>query len=128
MLGIAVLGPVVGPAVMGPLLAQTASSEPKRDPRIDSVLDDLAKVRSIYQTAISPDGAMIAWVVAGEDGGKPSGSEIEVAPLSSSDKPTRVTAGTKDEFCDENSIAWAPDSKPSPSSPIAPISPSPTSI
>ena len=60
--------------------ANSAASEPKRDPRIDSVLNDLGKVRSIYQTALSPDGKMIAWVVAGEEGGKRSGSEIEVAP------------------------------------------------
>src|SRR5271170_7497297 len=90
--------------LMAPKLpAQTP--EPKRDPRIDSVLNDLGKVRSIYQTAISPDGAMIAWVMAGEDGGKRSGSEIEVAPLATPDKPTRVTAGTKGELCDESSIA-----------------------
>jgi dipeptidyl aminopeptidase/acylaminoacyl peptidase len=99
------------------LLALTAQKvhaqnfEPKRDPRIDSVLNDLGKVRSIYQTAISPDGAMISWVVAGDDGGKRNGSEIEVAPLSTPDKPTRITAGTKGEFCDESSIAWSPDSK-----------------
>jgi dipeptidyl aminopeptidase/acylaminoacyl peptidase len=85
--------------------------ETKRDPRIDSVLSDLGKVRSIYQTAISPDGATIAWVVASEAGGKRNGTEIEVVPLSAPDKPTRVTAGTKDELCDESSIAWSPDSK-----------------
>ena len=54
---------------------------------------------------------MIAWVVAGEDGGKRNGTEIEVAPLATPDKPTRVTAGTKGELCDETSIAWSPDSK-----------------
>ena len=96
--------------LMAPKLPAQAP-EPKRDPRIDSVLNDLGKVRGIYQTAISPDGTMIAWVVAGEDGGKRSGTEIEVAPLATPDKPTRVTAGTKDEFCDETSIAWSPDSK-----------------
>jgi dipeptidyl aminopeptidase/acylaminoacyl peptidase len=87
------------------------SPEPKRDPRIDSVLRDLAKVRSIYQTAISPDGARIAWVVTGEEAGKSGGIEIEVAPLTTPDKPTRVTAGSKGELCNESSIAWSPDSK-----------------
>ena len=85
--------------------------EPKRDPRIDSVLNDLGKVRSIYQTAISPDGKMLAWVVAGEDHGKAGGTEIELAPLAAPEKPTRITAGVKGELCQEGSIAWSPDSK-----------------
>jgi dipeptidyl aminopeptidase/acylaminoacyl peptidase len=106
---LAFIAPLLFVLIAPKLPAQTA--EPKRDPRIDSVLNDLGRVRSIYQTAISPDGAMIAWVVAGEEGGKRRGTEIEVAPLAAPDKPTRVTGGTKGEFCDETSIAWAPDSK-----------------
>jgi dipeptidyl aminopeptidase/acylaminoacyl peptidase len=93
------------------LSAQSAPSEPKRDPRIDSVLSDLGKVRIIYQTAISPDGETIAWVVAGEEGGKRGGTEIEVAPLATPENPVRITAGNKTELCDESSIAWSPDSK-----------------
>jgi dipeptidyl aminopeptidase/acylaminoacyl peptidase len=92
------------------LPAQTPETA-ARDPRIDSVLTDLGKVRSIYQTALSPDGKMIAWVVSGEEGGKRSGSEIEVAPLATPDKATRITAGSKGELCEESSIAWSPDSK-----------------
>jgi len=92
-------------------VAQAPSTEAKRDPRIDAVLDNLGKVRGIYQTAISPDGKFLAWVVAGEAGGKHGGTEIEVAPLATPDKPTRATAGTKGALCQEGDIAWSPDSK-----------------
>ncbi len=97
--------------LIAPKLPAQTASEPNRDSRIDSVLNDLGKVRSIYRTALSPDGKMIAWVVAGEEGGKRSGSEIEVAPLTAPYKPTRITAGTKGELCTERSIAWSRDSK-----------------
>ncbi|AXC14173.1 tolB protein [Acidisarcina polymorpha] len=83
----------------------------RRDPRIDSLIDNLGKVRNLYQTAISPDGARIAWVVDGEEQGKRSGSEIEVAPRTSPEKPIRITAGSKGELCVEGSLAWSPDSK-----------------
>ena len=54
---------------------------------------------------------MIAWVVAEKKAASAAAAEIEVAPLSAPDKPTRITAGTKGELCDETSIAWSPDSK-----------------
>jgi dipeptidyl aminopeptidase/acylaminoacyl peptidase len=91
------------------LLAQSPAT--KRDPRIGSVLDNLGKARSLYQTAISPDGKLLAWVVRGEEGGKRSGTEIEVAPLADPEKTTRATAGTKGALCEEGDIAWSPDSK-----------------
>jgi len=92
------------------LPAQTTAASAPRDPRIDTVLADLGKVRSLYQTAISPDGKTIAWVVQGEEAGKHNGSEIEIATLANPEKSTRVTAG-KGELCDESSIAWSPNSK-----------------
>jgi dipeptidyl aminopeptidase/acylaminoacyl peptidase len=86
------------------LRAQTA------DARIGHVLSELGKVRNLHQTAISPDGRTLAWVVDTAPGGN-TGTEIEVAPLTAPEKPTRVTAATKGELCDESSIAWSPDSK-----------------
>ena len=95
-----------------PLVALHAqTTEPKRDPRIDSVLNDLGKVRAFYQTALSPNGKMIAWVVAGSEGGNHPGTEVEIAPLASPGKPSRVTAATKGGLCHEDSLAWSPDSK-----------------
>jgi dipeptidyl aminopeptidase/acylaminoacyl peptidase len=93
------------------LPAQTTAASAPRDPRIDAVLNNLGKVRAIHQTAISPDGKLLAWVVAGEEGGKRGGTEIEVAPLSAPDKTTRATGGSKGALCDEGDIAWSPDSK-----------------
>jgi dipeptidyl aminopeptidase/acylaminoacyl peptidase len=97
-------------AVGTPKIPAQTPDATARDPRIDSVLTNLGKVRGIYQTALSPDGKMIAWVVSGEEGGKRSGSEIEVAPLVTPEKATRITAGSKGELCEESSIAWSPDS------------------
>jgi dipeptidyl aminopeptidase/acylaminoacyl peptidase len=85
--------------------------EPRRDPRIDAVLDSLGKVRNLHQTAISPDGKTLAWVVDGERDGRRGGTEIEVAPLAAPDSPVRVTAGRKGEACLEDDVAWSPDSK-----------------
>ncbi len=89
---------------------QTSSDRPQRDARIDVVLTSLAKVRNLRETAISPDGKTLAWVVDGEPGGV-GGTEIELAPLSAPQSPTRVTAGTKGQFCLEGGIAWSPDSR-----------------
>jgi dipeptidyl aminopeptidase/acylaminoacyl peptidase len=93
------------------LPAQTTPASAPRDPRIDAVLTNLGKVRAIHQTAISPDGKLLAWVVAGEEGGKRGGTEIEVAPLADPEKTTRATAGSKGALCEEGDIAWSPDSK-----------------
>jgi hypothetical protein len=67
-----------------------APAEPRiNDPRINHVLGELEKVRGLEQTALSPDGGSLAWVVDGEHGG----SEIEVAAFSRPEKTPRVTAG-----------------------------------
>jgi dipeptidyl aminopeptidase/acylaminoacyl peptidase len=86
-----------------------AESSGGRDPRIDSVLTELGKVRKLYQVAISPDGKYLAWVVDAKAGGG-SGTEIELAPLNTPESTTRVTAGNKGQDCLEDSLAWSPDS------------------
>jgi dipeptidyl aminopeptidase/acylaminoacyl peptidase len=75
----------------------------KVDPRIDALLDQLGKVRSIQAVQVSPDGQHLAWVVSTH--GKPA---IEIAradgsgarPLAMGDAP-----------CRQEEIAWAPDSR-----------------
>jgi dipeptidyl aminopeptidase/acylaminoacyl peptidase len=87
--------------------AAAAQNSVPADPRINHVLGELERVRGIEQTAISPDGELLAWVVDGERGG----SEIEVAPFNAPEKARRVTAGEKGATCEENGIAWSPDSR-----------------
>ena len=93
------------------LLSACSHLPAQTDSRIAQVLAGLSQVRNLYQTAISPDGKMLAWVVDGEEGGQHGGSEIELAPLAAPDKPTRITAATRGELCTEGSLAWSPDSK-----------------
>jgi dipeptidyl aminopeptidase/acylaminoacyl peptidase len=65
----------------------------------------LEKTRLPRQTALSPDGQLIAWVV--DDAG---GTDIEVAPATDPSHPRRLTAGSG-AICSEASLAWSPDSK-----------------
>ncbi len=87
--------------------APTAATDPRSaDPRIANILAELEKTRDIYQTALSPDGQMIAWTIEADNG-----SEIQVALASDPAHARRVTAGTGAAICREQSLAWAPDSK-----------------
>ncbi len=78
---------------------------PAADPRISAVLSELEKTRSIHQTALSPDGQMIAWVVDAQ-----GGTDLEVAPTADPSHARRLTAGTG-AACNEENLAWSPDSK-----------------
>ncbi|MEO6799697.1 MAG: S9 family peptidase [Rhodanobacter sp.] len=75
------------------------------DPRIEQLLAQLGKARSIQAVAISPDGKQVAWVI--ERDGKPA---IEVAAADGSGAHA-VTAADKPGSCAESGIAWAPDSR-----------------
>src|SRR5271156_3453979 len=84
------------------LAGQTAAgSGAPVDPRIANVLSELEKTRTIYQTALSPDGQWIAWVVGADEG-----TEIQVAPMADPAHPRRLTAGTGAP-CTEQSLAWS---------------------
>jgi dipeptidyl aminopeptidase/acylaminoacyl peptidase len=80
---------------------------PAKDPRIGQIITQLAAVRAPRQTALSPDGQWISWVVKGQ----PDGEEIDVAPVAHPEEPSRVTACATGESGHENEIAWAPDSR-----------------
>ncbi|OZB59955.1 MAG: peptidase S9 [Lysobacterales bacterium 13-68-4] len=74
------------------------------DPRIDHLLTELGKVRSIHGVQLSPDGRQLAWVV--DTNGQP---EVMLAKANGRDAHrlnTRDAAGS----CGESNIAWAPDS------------------
>jgi len=75
------------------------------DPRIDDLLDQLDKVRSIDAVQLSPDGRQLAWVVHTE--GKPA---IEVAHADGSGAH-QLTMDAKPGSCRQEEIAWAPDSR-----------------
>ncbi|HEY0760164.1 MAG TPA: S9 family peptidase [Acidisarcina sp.] len=85
--------------------------QPGSDPRIAELLATLGAVRKIHQAAIAPDSRSVAWVVGGEHG---SGRELMVALLRgdgrSSGTPVRLTVSEKSDLCDEEDLAWSPDS------------------
>ncbi|HZX69267.1 MAG TPA: S9 family peptidase [Rhodanobacter sp.] len=87
-------------------LAPSAAADSKTiDPRIEQLLAQLGKARSIQAVAISPDARQLAWVI--ERDGKPA---IEVAAADGSHAHA-VTAADKPGSCAESGIAWAPDSR-----------------
>jgi dipeptidyl aminopeptidase/acylaminoacyl peptidase len=75
------------------------------DPRISNVIAALEKTHAIRQTALSPDGQMIAWVADAE-----VGTQIQVASTADPSHSHRLTAGTG-ASCNEDYLAWSPDSK-----------------
>jgi dipeptidyl aminopeptidase/acylaminoacyl peptidase len=81
------------------------AAAPAVDPRIEQVLTQLGKARSIQAVAISPDGKQLAWVIQRD--GKPT---IEVADADGR-HAHRVGAAAKPGECAESGIAWAPDSR-----------------
>ncbi len=85
--------------------ATVAADSAPVDPRIESVLTELAKAQSIEAVALSPDGKQLAWVI--ERDGK---SAITLAAADGSN-PRSVTAAAKPGACSESGIAWAPDSR-----------------
>ena len=84
-------------------IAQTP--RPAADPRIGQILDSLGKVQNISQTAISPDGQHLAWVLGGK-----AGSEIMLAGPQGQDAH-RVMAAGKNTDCSSSEIAFSPDSQ-----------------
>src|SRR5277367_4106072 len=67
----------------------TPVAAPPVDPRIAGVIAELEKTRAIYQTALSPDGQMIAWEVE-----EANGSRIEIASTAEPSHFRRITAGS----------------------------------
>src|SRR5471030_3181991 len=74
------------------------------DPRIEQLLGQLGKVRTVEAVAISPDGTQLAWVTQRE-----GRSAIEVAAADGSHARS-VSAASKPGTCAESGVAWAPDS------------------
>src|SRR5205807_6929315 len=71
-------------------------------PPLNDVISTLFSLKTIDQTAISPDGQQVAWV---QDG------KIYVTNLTAGATPRRITAGSTNKAQNETAIAWSPDSK-----------------
>jgi dipeptidyl aminopeptidase/acylaminoacyl peptidase len=90
-------------ALLAPVaLADTHSTT---DPRIETLLAQLGKVRDVNEVALSPDGRQLAWVV--ETQGKPG---IMLADADGKNAHS-VGLAAKPGACSEENLAWAPDSR-----------------
>src|ERR1017187_6127784 len=69
---------------------------------VDPALTEIANTHRFLETAISPDGAHLAYVEAMS---APNQSAIYIAPR------VRVTSGDGKVACDEHSLAWSADGK-----------------
>jgi dipeptidyl aminopeptidase/acylaminoacyl peptidase len=88
------------------LFAQEASAAAYApDARVGAILTHLEQARGIAQTALSPDGRLIAWVADQQDG-----SEIDVASTADPAHFRQITAGSS-SVCVEQNLAWSPDSR-----------------
>src|SRR2546425_7201420 len=81
--------------------------QPASDPRIASILAELASVRPFEQVAISPEGERVAWVEKVVENGRDTGnSVIYVKDLANGSAPVRLSL--KPAVSDSN-LAWSPD-------------------
>jgi dipeptidyl aminopeptidase/acylaminoacyl peptidase len=98
---------MIGAAVMllsvGAVRAQSTLPAAEKA-RIDTVINSIGRGVSIGQAEVSPDGRLLAWI----EGGR-GGQQIRVAPMDRVEQSRRVTISGAAN-CEENEIAWAPDS------------------
>ncbi|TBR35847.1 MULTISPECIES: S9 family peptidase [Dyella] len=81
--------------------ADTAS--PTVDPRIEQLLTELGKSRSIARAQLSPDGKAVAWTLSGE-----GRTLIEIADIDGHNVRHIGRAGPG--VCSQTDVTWAPDS------------------
>jgi dipeptidyl aminopeptidase/acylaminoacyl peptidase len=99
-----------GLCAVTPTFAQTAPSGPVHDPRIGQLIDSLNQVKTVRETALSPDGKYIVWNVGGR-----GGSDLELAPLDNPSAARRITAceggGRGANRGQESNAVFSPDSR-----------------
>jgi dipeptidyl aminopeptidase/acylaminoacyl peptidase len=90
-----------------------AAQKPKAATPIDNFLKTLNTTRRFEQTAISPDGAKVAWTetLTDKDGAPSGNTAIYLKTLGSSAPAQRITAGAANTNHAEGNLAWSPDSK-----------------
>ncbi|MFZ0274569.1 MAG: S9 family peptidase [Acidobacteriaceae bacterium] len=91
---------------MTPAWTQTPPTAPAHDPRIGPIIDALNQVKTVRETALSPDGKYIVWNVAGH-----GGEGIQLAPLDNPAAAKRVTACEGGARGQESNAVFSPDSK-----------------
>jgi len=96
----------LGAVGMTPAWTQTPPTAPAHDPRIGPIIDALNQVRTVRETALSPDGKYIVWNVAGH-----GGEGIQLAPLDNPAAAKRVTACEGGARGQESNAVFSPDSK-----------------
>jgi len=78
------------------------------DPRIGTMLEELASVRPFDRVAISPDGKRIAWIEEIIENRKDTGnSAIFLADAKGGTAPLRISAARP---ASERELVWSPDS------------------
>jgi Tol biopolymer transport system component len=75
---------------------------------VEPALAEIASTRWFPQSAISPDGSRVAYVVELDT---PRKSTIHIVDLKAPNRVIGVTAGNGKSVCEEKSVAWSPDSK-----------------
>ncbi len=89
-------------------LSAAGVAQNKRETRaVDEALQVLGEVRTFFQTAISPDGARVAWVQSQRRDGT-TGAAIMVTEVRSPDKARSIVTG---EGATQSDVAWSPDSR-----------------
>jgi dipeptidyl aminopeptidase/acylaminoacyl peptidase len=96
----------LGAVGMTPAWTQTPPTAPAHDPRIGPIIDALNQVKTVRETALSPDGKYIVWNVAGH-----GGEGIQLAPLDNPAAAKRVTACEGGARGQESNAVFSPDSK-----------------
>src|ERR1700731_1240753 len=82
-------------------LSSPAQSVPAKA-QVEDVLKGLSRSHGLGPVAVSPDGALLAYVRRSKDG-----TELVLAPFSDPAKATRVTAAKKDGArCSDSDPAW----------------------
>lgn len=96
------------------VLAQAVSndSESPQHKVITKLLQDLSRTRAPRQTAISPDGRVVAWVAPTAN----MGERVSLRALNGNDASTQLISVPNsnpevERACGESNIAWSPDSK-----------------
>jgi dipeptidyl aminopeptidase/acylaminoacyl peptidase len=90
-----------------------AEEKPSTSTPLDGITKTWNAAHRFQQTAISPDGAQVAWVeiLTGKDGARSGNTAIYVKSLKANGQPLRITAGAPGSPHAEGNVAWSPDSR-----------------
>src|SRR3982751_625880 len=87
------------------LAAQTKSTAPQNDARIGALLDQLGRIRTPMEAAISPDGKTVAWSVHSS-----SRYELHLSDTANPDPAKdRVIKPATGVNCSNDAPVWSPD-------------------